>query len=627
MAAMKKYSLFAAGIAALVAFSCTKESVSPVGEQAGEEGRITVLTAGFQSGEDGTRTVRQTDGKVFWSPGNAISVLRGSDSDSNQKFVTDISEPSPTAEFTGTMPAGTSAFWTMYPYDPEAYLDNGFLVTSLPYEQEAVAGSFADDLFISAAYVRANSTSMTFYHQCGGVKFSVTQPGIRRVTLIPASEDVYLAGLIAIYANITNTAPYIRAIGYPEYMSNTVVLSAPEGRTLEVGAAYHFVTIPNYMEGGFSLLFEKEDGSIGIRAVKKDILIEPACFATLLEADKGVVFRTDYLDYSPSTVTLDGLGGAFAIDVNGTLDYSIEPVSDWIHEEVVSGNVLVNRRHVFSAERNEGGERQGTLKVSYGGKSYPVTVTQSALGWLKVYPHRSLGLRFAATWCGNCPVMHETFRKAAALMEGRFEYVCLYDNDGNYGFAGSETLASQYLIGGYPTGIIDGWFDLPNYEYTDYGAAVIDLLEEKTVGLYPTATALGVESSLSGRNLSVKVDVKAQYAEGYKLTVFLCESGIVGSQQSGSDVIADFVHNRVARMSLTEYTGDAFDVTAVGDVKTFNFTATIPSGYKTENMEVVAFVQRSYNDRPAVQTGSYGSWYIDNCRAAAFGASAPLEVE
>lgn len=620
---MKKYSLFAAAVAALVALSCSKEPAD-VNPADNPEGEVVTLTAGIASDADGTRTVRQADGKVFWSPADAISVLRGS---TNAKFTSSNTEPAATAEFTGTMPSGSDAFWAKYPYDAEDYIDGNYLVTSLPAEQEAVAGSFADDLFISAALVKNNATYMTLYHQCGGIKFSVTQPGIKKVTLIPADENVYPAGLIAIYASLAGQVPYIGGVGYPDYMSSTVELTAPEGQTLEVGEAYHIVTIPVYMTGGFSLLFEKEDGSFATRVVRKDVEIRAARFATLMEADKGIVFRKDYIDYSPSAVSIDGLGGTFAIDVQGDLEYTIESNAAWIQEVTESGDLRVKRSHVFVVERNEGEERKGVLSICFGENCYPIMVTQSAMGDLKVYPHHSLGMRFTATWCQYCPYMDETFRKAKDAMGDAFEYVCLYDTGGNYGFEGMPVLADRYLVSGLPAAIIDGWYDLPNYSSTDYGSQVLSMIAEETAILYPTATAIGIESSLSGRNLSVKVDVKAQYEEGYKLTVFLCENGIIGNQQSTSGVISDFEHSRVTRMSLTEYTGDEFDGPAAGGVKTFNFTATIPSGYKTENMDIVAFVQRSFKGRGVVQTGFYGDWYVDNCRVAALGATAPLEVE
>ena len=117
------------------------------------------------------------------------------------------------------------------------------------------------------------------------------------------------------------------------------------------------------MAGGFTLLFEKEDGTIGVRAIDRDVTIQAAHFAFLADADKGVEFKDDYLEYSPGEVMVDGLGGLFAIDVNGTLEYHIDSYSDWLHSVSESGDVRINRRHAFLADRNEtGAERTGDKK-------------------------------------------------------------------------------------------------------------------------------------------------------------------------------------------------------------------------------------------------------------------------
>ena len=623
---MKKYSLALAAVAALLTLSCSVNPVDVADVQPGEDGEITVLTATFAGADDETRTVRQADGKVFWSPGDEISVIRGTSANGRKVFVADNTEPAASASFTGTMPSGAGNFWAVYPYRPENYYDGDYLVTTLPAQQDAVAGSFADDLFISAAYVKNGATSLTFYHQCGGFKFTLTQPGIRKVTLIPADPNVFLAGLIGLGSSGVGKAPSIRATGYPEDMSVTVELSAPEGETLKVGEAYHLVTIPARLTGGFQLLFEKEDGTVGFRTVEKDIEIRAAHFATLMEADKGVEFAEGTLDYSPGEVRMDGLGGVFGIHVSGTLDYHIDPVSDWIHEMSVSGDPLIDRCHGYYADRNEDGvERTGMLTICYGENCYPILVTQSAAG--AVYPHRTLGMRFTATWCQYCPMMDETFRKAKSAMGDAFEYVCIYDPSGDYGFDGAGVLNQTYQISGFPSGILDGRIVLPNYNSTDYGAEVIATVAEETVKYYPTATAIGISSTLSDRTLSVKVDVRARFEEDYKLTVFLCENNIIGNQQNGSTVVSDFNHSRVTRMSLTSYMGDLFEGPEAGGVKSLNYTATIPSGYDLANMEIVAFVQRSFDDRPAIQSASYGEWYVDNCRSAALGATASLEVE
>ena len=629
--AMKKNTLLFAAFAALLTCSCQNEL--PLDVPSEEEGEITVLTAGFAGEEDETRTVRQADGKVFWSPKDEISLVRFyANKSDNKKFTATNTAPAASTNFSGSMPSGSGAYWAVYPYSSgnniQTVQGTKFLVTSLPAKQEAVAGSFADDLFISAAYVKSNAKHLAFHHVCGGVKFSVTEPGVKQVTLLPTDGGVALAGLFGLYASGTDEVPYIAITGSDDSMDNTLKLTAPEGKTLEVGAAYHFVTMPVSMKGGFTLLFEKEDGSFAVRKVTKDVTVEAGHFATLMDADSGLSYRKDFIDYTPGDVTIDGLGGLFSITVTGTMEYHIDSYSDWIKEVSATGDLRLGRQHGFLAERNdEGAERSGMLTLCYGDNCYPIMVTQTAMGDLKVLPHHTLGMRFTATWCQHCPTMDETFRKAKAAMGDAFDYVCIYATSGNYYFDGSNGLNNYYQIGGFPSGIIDGRFDLPNYSSTDYGASVIAQTAEETVKYYPTATAIGVESSVSGRNVTVKVDVMAQFEEDYKLTIFLCENNVIGPQQKGSTEIPDFNHSRVTRMSLTHYLGDQFEGPEAGDVKSFTYTATVPSSYNLSNMDVVAFVQRNFNGRPAMQSAPYGDWYVDNCRSAALGAKAPLEVQ
>ena len=626
---MKKHFLFAAAAAALMTCACSVEPVDVVEVQPEEEGEITVLSAGFAGAGDETRTVRQPDGKVFWSPKDAISIVRGTSSLANKKFVSDNTEPAASANFTGTMPSGTSAYWAVYPYNADAYFTGTYLVTTLPSEQEAVAGSFADDLFISAAYERNSVTSLTFHHQVGGIKFSVTQPGVKQVTLIAAADNAYLAGLIGLYCPTAGQEPYIRATGYPEDMSTSIELTAPEGETLQVGEAYHFVTMPSTLTGGFTLLFEREDGSVGIKTITKTVSIQPGHFATMMEADKGVTYRDAYLEYGPEEVTVDGAGGVFGITVNGTKEYHIDSASDWIKEVSTTGDVRFGRIHGFYAEPNpDAGERIGMLSICYDDNCYPIMVTQSAQGAVTAIPRHMFGMRFTATWCQYCPMMDEAFHKIKSQLGDSFEYACFYATSGNYGTAGSDYLADFYGIGGYPTGIIDGRVDIPNYNSTDVTAQEAINAGNETVKYYPTATSLGIESSVSGRNVTVKVDVKALYAEDYKLTVLLCENDIIGNQTNyqAPTTITDFNHSRVTRMFLTSsYTGDLFEVPADGGTTSLTYTATVPAGYNMDNMEVVAYVQRSYGDRPAIQSGSYGEWYVDNSRSAAFGKKVEVE--
>ena len=620
---MKKNAFLFAAFAAILTCSCTVDE--PIDVQAEEVGEITVLTAGF-SGADETKTVRQSDGKVFWSPGDEISVMR-SNSSSHKRFVAGNTEPAARAEFSGVMPPGTSAYWAVYPYNANDNIQNGYFVTTLPDKQEAVAGSFADKLFISAAFEKNNVKSLTFHHQVGGIKFSVTQPGVKSVIVVPADENVFLAGLIGLYASTTGSVPYIRATGEAKDMSSTVELVAPEGETLEVGEAYHIVTMPATLKGGFTLLLQKEDGTICSRKVTKDVKIEAGHFATLMDVDDGADYEK-YFEFSPSSIEVAPMGGLFSMKIRSSVDFHVQITDDWIKQVSVTGDPRVGATVTFSAEMNTGEERSSALIVCDDKNCYPVIVSQGDGSNLKKIAHHSLGMRFTATWCGYCPIMSETFHLAKDNLGDKFEYICMYATDGNYGFSDIKILATQYGVTGYPTGIVDGRFEVENYS-SSYAAGLIASAVQETETLYPAATAIGLESSLSGQELKVKAEVLGLNPETYKLTVILMENGIIGYQADYTNGDhQDFRHDRVARKTLTSsISGDSFDIGEVGETKTFEYSYTVPSNYNKANLMILAYVQRSFGDRTPVQSGNYGAWYVDNCRVAPVGTTAPLEAE
>ena len=620
---MKKNAFLFAALAAVLTCSCNVEQ--PVDVPSDEDGEITVLAAGF-AGAD-TKTVRQSDGKVFWSPNDEISVMRNSTSSANKKFVASNTEPAAETYFTGIMPAGTGAYWAVYPYNANNSIQNGYFVTSVPAKQEAVAGSFANNVFVSAAYEKNATKTLTFHHQCGGVKFTVTQPGIKSAVVVPADESVSLAGLVGLYAATTGSAPYIRATGSPEDMSNTVELVAPEGETLEVGEAYHIVTIPATLKGGFSLMLQKEDGTVCFRKVSKDVKIEAGHFLTLMDVDDGAEFDR-YFEFSPSAIEVEPMGGLFTMKVRSSVDFHVQINDDWIKQVSVTGDPRLGATVTFSAEMNTGEERSGVMIVCDDKNCYPVVVTQGDGSKLKKVTHHSLGMRFTATWCGWCPVMSKTFHLAKDNLGDKFEYICMYATDGNYGFSDMNTLANQYGVTGFPTGIVDGRFEVENYS-SEYAAGLIASAVEETETNYPAATAIGLETSLSGQNLTVKAEVFANCAETYKLTVILMENGIIGYQADYTDGDQqNFQHDRVARKTLTSsISGDSFSIDEVGGTKSFTYTYTVPASYKKNNLMILAYVQRTFGSRPVIQSGNYGNWYVDNCRVAAVGTTAPLEAE
>lgn len=618
---MKKHFLYAAALAALMTCACSVDPIDPV--QPEEGGEFVVLNAGFATDGEGTRTVRQEDGKVFWSVKDEIAVIRArrTSSGGSSVFTSNNTAPAASASFSGQLPSGTgSNFWAIHPNLSGANYDGTYLVTVLPADQEAVPGTFADDLFISAAYFTSSAEPLSFYHVVGGIKFSVTEPGVEKVTLT-ANGGEALTGVIG----IQNVSGHPTITAYGDTQSQIVL--TPASGTFEVGKAYYFVTVPTTLERGFSLLFEKEDGSVAFRSTDQSVTISAAHFKTMMEVDKGLTY-SQYFSFSPEEVSLSKAGDIFTIEVKATMGFHFDIVSDWIWEVGHEGNPIVGATYSFKASQNNGEERDGYILLCNdsglgAGNCYYIAVHQAAGSpedWKTAeFAHHSLGMRFTATWCGYCPIMNETFRMARQKLGDRFQYACFYSSSsgGNYGFSGINTLTSQYGVTGFPTGIIDGRIKIENYA-SDYASDLIVKAVQETESSYPTATGIGVVSSLEGSTVSVNVDVYAHLADSYLLTVLLLENGIIGYQNGYGD---GFVHNKVVRKAFTSVSGNAFSISA-NEKKSFSFSTALSDEYDPDNLEILVYVQRPFGSQPVIQSGKYGDYYVDNCVSLPVGKAA-----
>lgn len=614
---MRKYLFFAAAVAALLTCACSVEPMDVVDVLPEEDGGLTVLTAGFAGAEAETRTVRQADGKVFWSARDEIIVVRGK---RKAKFTSTNTSPAAEAMFRGSLPSGTDSFWAVHPYNSGATFDGTYVVTTSPDKQTSKPGTFSDDQFISVASFASETEPLSFYHVLGGLKFTLTEPGVNKVTLI-ANGGEPLAGVIGI--RVRNGRPAISAFGDTQ---SKIELS-PSSGTFQVGEAYYFATIPGTLEKGFTLLFEKEDGSSTYRSTEKPVTFEAARFKAMTDVDGGLAYEKDFFSFSPSTISLPKSGGTFTIKVHASGDFHFDSASDWIWETGHAGNPLMEAAYTFKASRNDGEAREGFLLLCDDNNCFPITVSQEAGSeddWkTSEFAHHSLGMRFTATWCGYCPIMSETFRMAKEKLGEKFQYACFYSSSsgGNYGFAGMSALENQYGVDGYPTGIVDGRALIENYA-SDYASGLIIQAVQETEANYPTATGIGLRSSLSGETVSVDVDVYSHIADNYKLTVLLLENNIIGYQADYTNGNHDdFVHNKVVREALTNVSGQAFKTTGETDRKSFSFSVPVLGEYDPDNLEILVYVQRPFGSQPVIHSGNYGNFYVDNCAALPVGAA------
>ena len=238
--------------------------------------------------------------------------------------------------------------------------------------------------------------------------------------------------------------------------------------------------------------------------------------------------------------------------------------------------------------------------------------------WTKAeFHHRAVIMRFTADWCGYCPMMATAAKKAQEQMPDRIEALSVHAGGSGLACADSETLASAYPIGGFPTAYVDGVTMVENYNSIDVTTSMLMDAVERNEADHDVLTGYAWTSSVSGSTVTLKLSAYIKEAGSYKVTALLVEDKIIGYQADYNNGSSDsYEHNGVIRASITDVLGDSFTVSEDGTVKEFTYSETIPSGCSKDNMRIVVYVQ--------AKDGS--SWYIDNSATAKLGADKPLAV-
>lgn len=231
-----------------------------------------------------SRTVVESGVHVYWEPGDEIAVFMGEES---AKFTTDITAASGTATFKGTF--GDQGWpkeldlWAVYPFSEDATFDGETITTTLPSEQIAREDSFGKNMNLSIAH--SNSSTLQFYNVGGGIRFSVTEEGIKKVMFEGLGEET-LAGQIKV--SFKNGVPtYSEEGGKIRY----IALTASDNGFVP-GEWYYLNALPQSLSKGFQLRFFK-DGSSGVRIFEKSVEIKRSIFGTIANADAGVEYYED----------------------------------------------------------------------------------------------------------------------------------------------------------------------------------------------------------------------------------------------------------------------------------------------------------------------------------------------
>lgn len=177
----KNYFLYISPVAtitlSLLLCGCAKEVEQ---QQSQEELHEVVFHAGWAPE---TKTVLQEDGSVWWSPGDEIILFAQEGTTSGYKLTSTTAEDSPTTNFVGLMPESCNShtYYAQYPYNENAFFSRDWFYAEIPDVQYATEGNISRNQLISVAI--SNDTNLYFRNVFGGIKFSVANEGITKISI------------------------------------------------------------------------------------------------------------------------------------------------------------------------------------------------------------------------------------------------------------------------------------------------------------------------------------------------------------------------------------------------------------------------------------------------------------
>ena len=305
----------------------------------------------------------------------------------------------------------------------------------------------------------------------------------------------------------------------------------------------------------------------------------------------------------PSSVGIGPGETDFSITVFSlTREYEITIMDEWMEEVSREGDPKTGETVTFhvqaNTEVNDGAPRVGVVSVCItndSGTCVPVIVQQAGR-----YDPQVLAFRFTATWCGYCPYMDEAFKTEAAA-EPHFEFVTIHGGGSDIVFNEGSALEKAYDISGYPTGILAGWKEIKNYTNVSTTVNSIQKALDSFVESFPCTVKPSATAKIEDGKVVVSASVNSTIDSEYSVAAVVLESDIVYPQKfyptSGSpQTITDFVHDNIARATLTEsIAGDAFEAKA-GEPVEFSWSAPVDAAWNTENLSVAVWVYSGYGD-------------------------------
>ncbi len=251
-------------VLAVLGYSCTvrqlDEAATPL-----PEGTELSFTATLDD-EALTRSTLGNNYSFLWSPGEQVNLFYGNGGNTpGSLFVSQNSVPASSAVFLGNITAFTGggegnaqfSFWSISPYAQSNRCDGTSVQATLPTVQQAVEENFADNTMLLVA--NSPGLALSYRHVGTFLRVCVTNADIVSITFKGNSGEI-VGGRVSVTMDANGKPVWSPIEGEG---STSVRLEGPDGGCFVPGKYYLLTFLPQTFQDGWSLVFEKSDGSVG----------------------------------------------------------------------------------------------------------------------------------------------------------------------------------------------------------------------------------------------------------------------------------------------------------------------------------------------------------------------------
>ena len=241
---------------------------------------------------------------------------------------------------------------------------------------------------------------------------------------------------------------------------------------------------------------------------------------------------------------------------------------------------------------------------------------------------------FTSNSCMYCP-LGLNMLKVLYNMRDDIALVAIHGNQSTTdpcNTAQCDTIQNYVGLTGWPSAAFDrsvGWEDdetiAPSIGYYEqYHQEIARELSSflDNIAEAPSFATININSKIDAETNVATITIDGQVTPDFvsmmgqdaKLTVYLTEDSIIYRQNNNGTWVQKYQHDHVMRVALGSVFGNALNIT--GETFKNEFTYTLPSSWKTDKMEVVAFISRPLANGAS---GDYTDMYVNQANKRKLG--------